>query len=94
MDSPVGWGFDYTNSIPYREVILPFLKKSVMGMILNYIWWWDSSSGNLESVEYSFIVINPRFTLTQHGSIKVPSMGQIDLFKNYSYSIGLLANNS
>ena len=29
------------------------------------IWWWGSSSGSLENVEYTFIAITPRFILTQ-----------------------------
>ena len=37
-------------------------------MELNCIWWWDSSSEDLESVEYPFIAITPRSTLTQGSS--------------------------
>ena len=33
-----------------------------------YIWWWVSSSGDLWSIEYLFIAITPRFTLTHSGS--------------------------
>ena len=29
------------------------------------IWWWGDSSANLESVEYFFIAITPRSTLTR-----------------------------
>ena len=32
------------------------------------IWWWDSNSEILESVEFPFIVITPSDTLTQRGS--------------------------
>ena len=37
-------------------------------MILNFIWRRDSNSGDLENVEYLFIVIIPLFTLTRSGS--------------------------
>ena len=33
-------------------------------MRLNCIWWWGSSSRDLESVEYPFTVITPRSSLT------------------------------
>ena len=33
------------------------------------IWCWDSSSGAVGSVEYPSIAINPRFALSQSGSI-------------------------
>ena len=37
------------------------------------------SSEDLRSMEYSFIAIAPRFTLTQSGiSVRVPSLSQID----------------
>ena len=52
-------------------------------MTLNYIWWWDSIPLSLEGVEYHFITITPRSTLTQN--VKVLFMGQMDLFKNYLY---------
>ena len=44
-------------------------KKGVSGITLIFIWWWGSSSGALESMEYLFITITPRSTLTQIGSI-------------------------
>ena len=56
-------------------------------MTLNYIWWWGSNSGDLESVEYTFIAIRPRFTLTQGDCICYGSQGQIDQFKDYLYSM-------
>ena len=41
----------------------------------------------LGSVRYIFIFITYRFTLTGVAiPISVPSMGQIDMFRNYSYS--------
>ena len=38
-------------------------------MTINYIWWWGSSTRNLESVEYHFIVIIAKSTLTWSGCI-------------------------
>ena len=54
--------------------------------VLNYTQWWGSNS-NVE-----FIAISFRCTLTwTHKYIfSVPSMGQIDLFENYYYCIGIL----
>ena len=49
-----------------RSKILP--KRSIMGMTLNCIWWWDSSSVYLGNGEYSFIAIIPRSTQTQSSS--------------------------
>ena len=41
--------------------------------------------------EHPFIAITPWSTLTQSDvPVRVPSMGQIDLFKNYLYSIEIL----
>ena len=45
-----------------------FNTFSVLGMILNCIGWWGSSSGGLLSVDYPFIVITSRSTLTWSGS--------------------------
>ena len=41
---------------------------SVLDMILNCIWCWGSNSGALGNIEYPFIVIIPKFILTQSGS--------------------------
>ena len=43
-------------------------------MILNCILWWTFSTGALGNVEYLFIAITPRSTLTLY-------LGQIDWFK-------------
>ena len=40
----------------------------------------------LESVEYHLITITPNSTLTRN--VSVLSMGHVDLFKKFSYSIG------
>ena len=47
----------------------PLKKRSALSVTLNYIWWWGSSSRDLESTEYLFIAIISRFTLMQSGSI-------------------------
>ena len=52
-------------------------------MSLSCIWWWNSSFGDLGSVEY-FFAITPSSTLNLLGP---PSVGEIDLFKNYLYFI-------
>ena len=44
-------------------------KRDVLGMTLNCIWLYSSSSKDLGSVEYFFIVITPSFTLTESGNI-------------------------
>ena len=56
----------YANCISCRDVRPP-TKRGVMGMILNCIWCWGSSSWTLESMEYFFIVITVKCTLTQTG---------------------------
>ena len=56
-------------------------------MTLNCIWWWGSSSGALENVEYFFIAITLGSSLKRSGSI---CKGQIGLFENYQYLIGIL----
>ena len=57
---------------------------SVLGTIVNCLWWWGSSSGDVEIVEYAFITITPMSTLTQSvGTCQVPFMGQTVLLENY-----------
>ena len=73
----------------FKTPPLPTSNSAILSMTQNCIWCWGSNSGDLRSLEYTFIVITPRFTLTQNCNIcSVLSMGQIDLFKNYLYSIG------
>ena len=43
-------------------------KGGVLDMTQICIWWWGYSSKDLRSVEYTFIIITPRFTLTLSGS--------------------------
>ena len=67
-------------------MILP-TKTNVLLMTLKSILCSSLSSITLGNGMYSFNVITPRSTLTWSGSIyKVPSMDQIDLFENYSFS--------
>ena len=39
-------------------------KRDVQNMILNCIWWWGSSSGDLGNVEYTFIANATRSTMS------------------------------
>ena len=65
----------------------PQKKDGVLGMTLNCIWWWGSNSGDLRSVHYpihchySQVHSDLEYMLWSH-------LGQIDLFKIYSYSFG------
>ena len=63
---PCWLGLEYTNSLQRGT---PPSKTGDLGMTLNCIWWWGSSSVVLLSVEHLFIGIIPRFTLTRSGSI-------------------------
>ena len=78
------WDFEYTDCISCRRVIPPPPKKKGC---LRYdtkvnLWWWGFNSEELECVEYLFITITPKFSLTWCSSTcYVPSMGQINLFK-------------
>ena len=45
------------------------------------------------SMEYFFIAITPRSTQIRNDSTFYGLIGQIDLLKNYSYSIGLWTKN-
>ena len=55
-------------------------------MTLDCIWLWGSSSGDLESVEYSYIVITPWSTLPGVVvSVMVPFISHIGLLANYLY---------
>ena len=59
-------GGKFTNSTSCCQFLLriALFRIAVIDMALNYIWWWGLSSGALESVEYTFIAITPRSTLT------------------------------
>ena len=58
------WDLESADSIPSSKA----RPTKTEVMTLNCIWWWGSSSGDLESVEYPFIVITPISTLIQNGS--------------------------
>ena len=66
VDSPVCETSNPLNVSHVKNVRLP--KKGVLDMNLILIWWWGSSSGNLESVKYTFIAITPRFTQIRSAS--------------------------
>ena len=51
-----------------RGVRLLLQESYVIGMTLNCIWWWSSSLGDWGSVEYTFIAITSRSTLTHSSS--------------------------
>ena len=40
-------------------------ESEVLGMTLNYVWWWGYSTEDLGIVEYSFIAITPMSTLAE-----------------------------
>ena len=68
-----------------RKVRLPSLKRDVLGITRNCIWWWGSSS--VECVvplhcHYSQDLF--KFPLKKE-TVRFPSMSQIDLFANCSY---------
>ena len=49
---------------PLSKCLLHLINP-VLGMTLNFIWWWGYSSDNLVSVEYPIIAITLRSTQTQ-----------------------------
>ena len=63
---------------------------SVLGMTLNCLWIRGFSSGALGRAEYSLTAITPRSTVTGWDQlVRILSNGQMDLLKNYLYSIWL-----
>ena len=78
-----GRQLEYADCIPCTEV--------------SWVWHLtasDSRAPILESVKYVFIAITPKSRVVVSVHVRVPHMGQIDLFKNYSYSIGASTKNS
>ena len=64
----------------------PHLKKvNELDITLNFIWWWDSSSGYLRSVEYLFIAITTFSTLSRSISTCFYTYKQF-YFKQFSLS--------
>ena len=67
---------------PLQKDKSPSKKRGVLGKELNYNWYWESSYGDVRSVEYSFTAIfQGSFWPTVVVSVKVQHMSQIDLFK-------------
>ena len=54
--------FDMKVDVKKRSIF--YLKSFVLGKTWSCIWWWGSSSGTLESLEYLFATITPKSTLT------------------------------
>ena len=63
-------------------------RKDVPSMTLNCIWWWGYTSGAFVILEHPVMTITPWIGVVV--PVRFPSMGIIDLFKNYLYSIGIL----
>ena len=49
-------------------IIIIIIIRMLENKKLNYIWQWDSIYGDLVNVEYIFIAITPRCTLTWNGN--------------------------
>ena len=83
-------GLEYTDSIPGWGLLHPPPKRVILDMTQNFLWRRGSSSEDLGSVEYPFISLLPDpLWLRVVVPVRVSFIVQIDLFKNYSYSIGL-----
>ena len=60
-------------------------------MMQNYIWWYGSSSGDLGVWSITLLLLLPGPLWPGEAVlISVPSLGLINLFQNYSYSIWIL----
>ena len=57
--------FCQTISLNLSLSLLISLVFCIISRTINYNWWWASSYGALRSMEYLFIAITPRSTLTQ-----------------------------
>ena len=81
-----------TYCILCREVRPPSLKKrGVLGMTLNSIWCWCSSSEVLVNVEYlSLPLLSGPLWYGVVVPVRVPFWDQIDLFENYFCLRGIL----
>ena len=75
-------------SLKYADCILsrrvrPLLKKwSILCRIINFIWWWDSSSGNLGSILYPLLI---PFWPEMIVPVRVLSMGQINVWNDSNW---------
>ena len=70
--------------IPLAEGWLSTKKRGVFGMILNYTWWWGSSSWALGSQDKLFLAIRPWFTLIRSGSFRLVWYFGISTIVGYS----------
>ena len=70
-------------------------KTLLLGMTLNCMWQWGSTSGDLGSVEntLSFSLFSSPLWAGVVVPIRITCMGQIDMLKHYSSSIGPCAKN-
>ena len=79
------WDLEYSECILWRGVSPPPTKKaSVLSMRLNCIWWWGSSSRECR------VPFHYHYSKLHRPEVLIP-MGQIVLFKNYSYLMKLCA---
>ena len=83
-----------TPIIPCRGVRFftpPQKRRGVQDITLNCILWWGSSSGDLRRWSTPPLPLLPNLLWPRVAvSIRLQSMGQIDLFKNYLYLTGIL----
>ena len=62
---PVGGAYNILILSPGKRLRLH--QRGILGMTLNFIWWWDSWSGDLEREEYPFMATTPQTTMTCSG---------------------------
>ena len=78
-----GFGLEYTDCNSCKHAIYPKKKEECPRQHLILKLWWVKNN--------SFIDITPRSTLTRMMvPIRILTRGQIDLFSNYLYQIGIL----
>ena len=82
------WVLEYDECVRGKGVRPTLSKKAALGMTRNNICWYYFSSGDLGNTEYAFIVLIPRSV------IRDQTIGQIDLFRNYLYFIGLCTKDN
>ena len=80
-------GLQFTDCVLCRGVRL-HLKWRVFSLTLNCFWWWGPISEDLKNVETPLLPLLPGpFRHCVVVPVRDPSMGQIDLFKNCSFSV-------
>ena len=81
------WCKNSSTANPCKEKSPPPPKEGVLGITLKSIWWWCSNSGELESMEYLFVDIIHRSTLTGCGRTCIsPLYGSNSSVWNNRYS--------